>query len=305
MPDEIVDSDLHCAGCGYNLRTLTFSGRCPECGEPVAMSLRSTAFRFRNPATPKRVRNGITLFIAGVLLSAVLTLVLTGVMRLAYVIPDSLCRAVSWSLSYSFIVAQWLVMLGLIVATWPFGRRGDRFVWPLGVVVSMAIVMSAAPSVARFARWCLTGDGGPFSMGVPGMIANAVAGCAHFLAPTLAWVYLLARVRYVRNRALWLVMLSTVFVHFVLFASSVSSFVTVLQATRYVSVSGGTVQYMGPALRNMTLGSVLGMSGYRISAYASLITVAALWLYVRKLNRVGDDVLTRSATTTCLDGDVR
>mgnify|MGYP005843800295 CR=1 FL=1 len=37
-PGPIAD-DLECIGCGYNLRTLPGSGRCPECGRPVAWSL--------------------------------------------------------------------------------------------------------------------------------------------------------------------------------------------------------------------------------------------------------------------------
>jgi len=35
----IVEEDMPCASCGYNLRTLASDGRCPECGETVARSL--------------------------------------------------------------------------------------------------------------------------------------------------------------------------------------------------------------------------------------------------------------------------
>lgn len=34
-----VSSDLNCARCGYNLRTLPVAGLCPECGSPIAESL--------------------------------------------------------------------------------------------------------------------------------------------------------------------------------------------------------------------------------------------------------------------------
>ncbi len=30
--DRVISADLFCANCGYNLRTLRFRGRCPECG---------------------------------------------------------------------------------------------------------------------------------------------------------------------------------------------------------------------------------------------------------------------------------
>src|SRR5262245_22475491 len=33
-PREVLQVDRACAHCGYNLRGLTTSGRCPECGHP-------------------------------------------------------------------------------------------------------------------------------------------------------------------------------------------------------------------------------------------------------------------------------
>ena len=35
----VVDIDWQCVGCGYNLRTLSVEGRCPECGEHVSKSI--------------------------------------------------------------------------------------------------------------------------------------------------------------------------------------------------------------------------------------------------------------------------
>jgi uncharacterized repeat protein (TIGR04138 family) len=36
---SIIPSDLPCIVCGYNLRTLTVEGQCPECGQPVVKTL--------------------------------------------------------------------------------------------------------------------------------------------------------------------------------------------------------------------------------------------------------------------------
>src|SRR5688500_18541478 len=36
---RMVDHDLPCARCGYNLRTLDAGANCPECAAPVAHSL--------------------------------------------------------------------------------------------------------------------------------------------------------------------------------------------------------------------------------------------------------------------------
>ena len=38
-PQAVILRDLHCVGCGYNLRTMQFAGRCPECGLAVERSL--------------------------------------------------------------------------------------------------------------------------------------------------------------------------------------------------------------------------------------------------------------------------
>lgn len=37
--DEPLRSDLPCRACGYNLRGLVTSGRCPECGTAIGFSL--------------------------------------------------------------------------------------------------------------------------------------------------------------------------------------------------------------------------------------------------------------------------
>ena len=52
-----IDKDLPCT-CGYNLRTLLPSGRCPECGKSVRKAVQE--YRFRNldcndPANAKRL----------------------------------------------------------------------------------------------------------------------------------------------------------------------------------------------------------------------------------------------------------
>ncbi|HYE20153.1 MAG TPA: hypothetical protein VEA69_17025, partial [Tepidisphaeraceae bacterium] len=38
-PLPAIDRDLACVGCGYNLRTMPVTGRCPECARAVADSV--------------------------------------------------------------------------------------------------------------------------------------------------------------------------------------------------------------------------------------------------------------------------
>lgn len=40
---KVVEVDLPCVGCGYNLRTLEEGGKCPECGEAVARAVAHAA----------------------------------------------------------------------------------------------------------------------------------------------------------------------------------------------------------------------------------------------------------------------
>ncbi len=40
FPEHVISSDERCDGCGYNLKTLSATGRCPECGLSISESRR-------------------------------------------------------------------------------------------------------------------------------------------------------------------------------------------------------------------------------------------------------------------------
>jgi hypothetical protein len=56
----VIDYDLACHGCGYNLRTMALDGRCPECNEAVAESLKALDLA-RSPEWLGRIRAGLAL----------------------------------------------------------------------------------------------------------------------------------------------------------------------------------------------------------------------------------------------------
>lgn len=67
-----IEFDLPCTSCGYNLRGLTQTGRCPECGASIEVSLRGDLLCFANPRWLKSVRSGIDwMFVALALAVAV------------------------------------------------------------------------------------------------------------------------------------------------------------------------------------------------------------------------------------------
>jgi hypothetical protein len=58
---------IRCVKCGYNLRTLSPDGACPECGEAVARSLDGSALRFAPLPWLARVHRGARLMLLALL----------------------------------------------------------------------------------------------------------------------------------------------------------------------------------------------------------------------------------------------
>jgi hypothetical protein len=62
-----VTGDLPCVQCGYNLRTLSWDGRCPECNAIVRESAPPAGFTFRSQRDALNARLGLILLAASVL----------------------------------------------------------------------------------------------------------------------------------------------------------------------------------------------------------------------------------------------
>ena len=48
-PVRVVETEIACTRCGYSLRGLATTGRCPECGWSVEASLQGGLLRFAGP----------------------------------------------------------------------------------------------------------------------------------------------------------------------------------------------------------------------------------------------------------------
>ena len=66
-----VEADLACRKCGYNLRGMDATGRCPECGTPVGYSVQGDLLRFSDPEWLRGLRIGTWLILLGVLVAIV------------------------------------------------------------------------------------------------------------------------------------------------------------------------------------------------------------------------------------------
>lgn len=76
----IVETDIVCRRCGYNLRGLAETGSCPECDSPVRRSLEGDLLRNGDPAWVSTLANGATLVVVGTV-PLIVGMVLLGLWR--------------------------------------------------------------------------------------------------------------------------------------------------------------------------------------------------------------------------------
>ena len=115
LADRVIVGNVYCSRCGYNLRTLSFTGRCPECGgEYNARPLKMDGiFDVR-----------LVEFPAGDVFAAIFTLGLGGWLTLTGIVPLA-----QWSLFFGLV---FLVMGGFFArSAW---TRTARFFFCRGVI---------------------------------------------------------------------------------------------------------------------------------------------------------------------------
>lgn len=111
---SLIDSDLECIGCGYNLRTLTRDANCPECAAPVADSVDAfpPAFLFRRWSSIRWIRLGLLLWVLSILAWAGGLIYCT--MRVAW--ATELWTAVLWSWHAAVQGnVSWLIEIGALL----------------------------------------------------------------------------------------------------------------------------------------------------------------------------------------------
>jgi hypothetical protein len=69
---DLASRDVPCLRCGYNLRGLAPDGACPECGTPVARSLRGNLLRYSDPAYVARIHTGVFIIQAVIIVQILL-----------------------------------------------------------------------------------------------------------------------------------------------------------------------------------------------------------------------------------------
>jgi hypothetical protein len=67
----VIDTEMLCKRCGYNLCGLQPTGRCPECAAPIEFSMRGFYLRFADPQWLEKLALGTRLILWGLLIAIV------------------------------------------------------------------------------------------------------------------------------------------------------------------------------------------------------------------------------------------
>lgn len=140
--EAVIDADVPCIGCGYNLRMQPRAGRCPECGESI---LRTLTFPHLSRSAPR--------WLVSLLDSVTVLLVSFGLALLSLFTHND--RDDLWSISV--ITAAWgtaWFAVWLLTRPEPGVRDFDAtaWAWSLRVLVTIAYVAAfIAPPIHFFA----------------------------------------------------------------------------------------------------------------------------------------------------------
>jgi hypothetical protein len=117
-----VDRDVPCRRCGYNLRGLSVSGRCPECGAAVSVSVQGDWLCYSEPGFLRTLRRGISYILWSMLFS-----VAVGV--LGIVLEFAAGPAPAIYIAFASLLADLLGIAGawMLTAPDPGGIGEDRY----------------------------------------------------------------------------------------------------------------------------------------------------------------------------------
>ena len=188
----MIDDDLPCARCGYNLRTRTWDSNCPECNRPARASAPLRGFRIQSERGLRKLRAGVALLIVGTLAYALGDVIVTLGLRFFFDITAAQRRAVLWIWLENEVVVQILTFFSILLVAQRFSRsKRDQLAPRLGLLA----VSLGAVALAIDLGWRITDafiPSGPWGWG--DTTAYAVKLLCESLALCMIWVHLSLRV---------------------------------------------------------------------------------------------------------------
>ncbi len=114
LSPQVVTDTRACIKCGYSLQGLATSGVCPECGTPVADSLRGTLLQFSAPEFIATIRQGHVWVLNGILAS-----IIVGVATVVIALATSGSAAMMTLMQFVNLGIAVFIFLGYLKLTEP------------------------------------------------------------------------------------------------------------------------------------------------------------------------------------------
>lgn len=137
--DALVAADLPCRRCGYNVRGLARTGRCPECDTPVARALRADLLRYSDARWVAVIARGFRTVNIAIVLALIAIIILA--LQRALIVPWR-TAAITLAIGAVAIVGVWLATApepAVVERENPLSTRRM-----LRVLIIAAIVLQAA-----------------------------------------------------------------------------------------------------------------------------------------------------------------
>lgn len=275
-PDsDVIAFDLTCVGCGYNLRTLSWSARCPECGIDVAASRLPAGTSFESWRQLRRLRWALVLLVAAGLVVTIAQIGIGWVFRWQYDAPRWWLMQNVYLWSSSLSAAHTMQIIVVLAATYPcwMPRRPGRSrlglaacffglaSWGGHMVSSWGRFLIFAPLFS----WCLFQ---PFRVDM--IAVSRVASMVLF------WAFLMSRLDRRRERLLWF---SALIAALGSALPLLSEFSNVLAFSLFDRTNIWTNWFVKDLWNFTNWWQDLG------NELAWLISVLAAWIWIRRLRR--------------------